>query len=269
MVASRDTPIMNAPVDYDLTDIPATYDRGHDHGGAVLAQWMQAVAAQVDPAGVHAILDLACGTGRFAPSLSDWFDAKVIGLDPSMKMLGLAQAKCAADDRVLLAGGCGEALPLQSQSIDLIFISMVFHHFADPALVGRECARVLRPGGHVCLRTITRDQIPHYPYLPFFPGARAVLERRLPTTEASCAAFEGAGLRRQFAGVVVQHIADDYAAYADKLASGADTTLASLDRREFEAGLAAIRTMHLDAGPPTAVVEPIDFMVFQKHEENA
>ena len=256
-------------MDYDLTTIPATYDCGHDHGPAVLEQWMATVASHVDPSTVHDIVDLACGTGRFAPSLAERFDATVIGIDPSLKMLQRAQPKRASSGRVLLAGGYGEALPLRTQSVDLIFISMVFHHFEDPALVARECARVLRSGGSVCLRTITRDQISNYPYLEFFPGSRPLLERRLPTLAATCGAFESAAFRRRFAGIVVQQIAPDYATYADKLSSGADTVLASLEPGEFAAGLAAIRARHAAAGPSAPIIEPIDFIVLQKVEETA
>ena len=82
-------------MDYDLTTIPATYDRGHDHGSAVLDQWMDEIASHVEASAIHDILDLACGTGRFAPSLAERFDATVIGLDPSMKMLRVAEEKCA------------------------------------------------------------------------------------------------------------------------------------------------------------------------------
>lgn len=251
-------------MDYDLTPIPATYDRGHDHGSAVLDQWMDEIAAHVDAAGVRRILDLACGTGRFAPSMAARFDATVIGLDPSMKMLSLAQDKCASENRIVLTAGYGEALPLRSESIDLIFISMVFHHFAEPIAVAGECARVLRPGGHVCLRTITRDQIANYPYLPFFPGSRPLLERRLPSVAESCASFETASLKTTATDVIVQQIASDYAEYADKLSSGADTTLASLPAGEFERGLAAIRARHTAEGSPVTIVEPIDLIVFQK-----
>lgn len=251
-------------MDYDLTAIPATYDRGHDHGSAVLDQWMTEIAAHVDANAIHDILDLACGTGRFAPSLAARFDATVIGLDPSMKMLALAQDKCAGENRIVLTAGTGEALPLRDESIDLIFISMVFHHFKDPDLVGRECGRVLRRGGTVCLRTITRDQISNYPYLPFFPGSRALLEQRLPSLVDSCAAFESTAVRTRAAKVIVQQIATSYAEYADKLASGADTTLASLHHDEFARGLAAIRARHDAEGSPVPIVEPIDLIVFQK-----
>jgi ubiquinone/menaquinone biosynthesis C-methylase UbiE len=257
-------------MDYDVTAIAETYDRGHDHGAAVLEQWMTVVASHVDPAGVHDILDLACGTGRFAPGLAERFDATVIGIDPSRKMLRQAQQnRVACHARVLLARGLGEALPLRAQSVDMIFISMVFHFFEDPFVAARECERVLRPGGRVCLRTVTLEQIPNYPYLPFFPNSRAVAERRLPTLDATCAAFEAAGLRRLFACLVVQQIAPDYGTYADKLSSGADSVLASLDPDEFAAGLASIRAKHATDTSPPPIVEPIDFVVFGNASEIA
>lgn len=257
---------MNVPVDYDRTEIPATYDRGHDHGDAVLAQWMDVVSSRVHAGGVRIVLDLACGTGRFAPALAARFGAAVIGLDPSLKMLRLAHDKCRAHAGVRLCGGFGEALPLRSRSVDLIFISMVFHHFLDPNVVGRECARVLRPGGSVFVRTITRDQMQHYPYFPFFPSIGAVLERRLPSAAETCRPFEAAGLRRVFTGTVVQQIAGNYDAYADKLSAGADTSLACLDAAEFERGLARMRARSRQA-IAEPITEPIDVMVFETCEE--
>ena len=41
-LAGRWTPIPSH-MDYDLTNIPATYDLGHDHGPAILEQWMTVI----------------------------------------------------------------------------------------------------------------------------------------------------------------------------------------------------------------------------------
>ena len=70
-------------MDYDLTAIPETYDQGHDHGTAVPEQWMTVVEAHVVSANIHRILDLACGTGRFAPALAEKFNATVINTLPT------------------------------------------------------------------------------------------------------------------------------------------------------------------------------------------
>ena len=51
----------------------------------------------------------------------------------------------------------------------MVFMSMVFHHFDDPARVAQECRRLLREDGVVCLRGASAEQIDAYPYVAFFP----------------------------------------------------------------------------------------------------
>ena len=244
---------------YDETRIPENYDRARDHGMAVHRQWMGLVGAHAAPPDAGVILDLGCGTGRFSFDLAATFQSTVIGVDPSEKMLREAGKKSGAE-RVWFARGLGEALPIASRSADLVFMSMVFHHFRDPAGVGRECRRVLRPGGRVFLRTASSEQIGRYPYVPFFPTARPLLDARIPSLRAQCAAFEAAGFEVQTSGLEVQEIARDYAAYADKLSAGADSVLASLPDDEFRDGLRAVR----DVTAGGAVTEPIDFVVFSR-----
>jgi len=77
-------------MDYDRTDIPKTYKRGRDLAPDVLKQWMDVVAGHLGEESVRCIVDLGCGTGRFSPSLAERFAARVIGIDPSMKMLAEA-----------------------------------------------------------------------------------------------------------------------------------------------------------------------------------
>lgn len=245
-------------MDYDKTNIPETYNRGRDHGPAFLQQWMRVVAAHVGE--VHDVLDLGCGTGRFSQALAVHFDANVIGIDPSRKMLREA-LNSRSISRVFYAGGSAEALPLSRNSVDMIFISMVFHHFEDAELVAQECRRVLRDNGRVCLRTASLEKISEYPYVPFFPTSRALLEKRLPSMAFQLRVFEAASFETLYCGVVTQEIAPDYSAYADKLSLRADSVLASLDDREFEAGIEALRSGTAMAND-VAVVEPIDFVVF-------
>src|SRR5947208_16615678 len=127
------------------------------------------------------ILDLGCGTGRFSEALAVRFDAEVIGIDLSKKMLEQARGK-QHDRRIRYELGRGESIPVPDNSVDLIFMSMIFHHFDNPMLAARECRRVLRDGATALVRTGTRERISSYPYVDFFPESRAILEERLPTT---------------------------------------------------------------------------------------
>lgn len=248
-------------MDYDLTEIPAAYDRGRDHGPEMLDLWMDAIESHLEGGTVSRILDLGCGTGRFSEALAVRFRADVVGIDPSMKMLAQAHGKLSVG-RVQYQRGRAEAIPFLSDSVDLIFISMSFHHFTDPFLAARECRRVLRRHGSAFVRAATRENIPSYPYVPFFPSTRSMLEELLQDNAGIRAVFEAAGFHLIASEIVIQAIAPTWGAYADKLSAGADSVLARLSRQELESGLAELRSHSVEVGAQN-VVEPIDLFVFR------
>jgi len=248
-------------MDYDATDIPVAYDRGRNHGPEVLDLWMNVVSSHVEGQHIKTILDLGCGTGRFSEALAMRFHAEVIGIDPSTKMLDQARGK-QHDARIRYEPGHGESIPLPDDSVDLIFMSMVFHHFDNPTLATGECRRVLRSGGTVFLRGGIRDHIALYPYVDFFPESVRVLEECLATSAFTREVFEAAGFQTVASEVVTQEIAPSYAAYAEKLAAGADSVLVRLSAIEFAAGMQALRS-HAARVDHQPVFEPIDVFVFR------
>lgn len=248
-------------MDYDATNIPFVYDRGRDHGPELQQLWMNFIASCVGKQRFNTILDLGCGTGRFSESLAAHFDAEVIGIDPSEKMLDQARSKL-RDHRVRYQSGCGEAIPLPDKSVDLIFMSMSFHHFNDQKRAARECRRVLRDGAVAILRTGTRERIPLYPYFEFFPASHSIMEDRLPTVAFIREVFESAGFSAVSADVVIQQISPDYVTYVEKLEAGADSVLAQLSAADFRAGIESLREYAYTAGDKP-VSEPIDVVVFR------
>jgi len=245
-------------VDYDKTEIAKTYDQARGHGPDFLALWMETVGAHIDSSTIRTVLDVGCGTGRFSAALATQLNASVIGVDPSIKMLSEAVRNGHA--HVSHVCGSAESIPLQSDCADLIFISMAFHHFTNPETAAQECRRVLRPNGRVFLRTGCGERANAYPYVPYFPSTKAMIEARLPSMEFQCEAFRAASFRVLYSGVVIQQVAVDYEAYADKLALRADSILVSLDDHEFNAGIAAVRSEKR----PGPISEPIDVVVFEK-----
>jgi ubiquinone/menaquinone biosynthesis C-methylase UbiE len=248
-------------MDYDATDIAIAYDLGRSHGPEILDLWMSTVSSFVEKRAITSILDLGCGTGRFSEALAVHFDAEVIGIDPSKKMLEQARSK-QTDRRVRYQVGRAEAIPLPDESVDLVFISMIFHHLEDPALAARECRRVLRDGGTVFLRAGTRERISAYPYVDFFPASRPILERCLTQCKDVCQVFENASFRTVAVDLVTQEIAPTFQRYVEKISAGADSILASLSQADFEAGLEALRS-HAARVDTEAVFEPIDVFVFR------
>ncbi|HXD29746.1 MAG TPA: methyltransferase domain-containing protein [Pyrinomonadaceae bacterium] len=248
-------------MDYDRTNMAAVYDQGRSHGPEVLDLWMGIISSVLEnkPA---SILDLGCGTGRFSEALAAYFDAEVIGLDPSSKMLAQAEAK-RIDSRVRYESGRGEAISLPDESVDLVFISMAFHHFEDSAQTARECFRVLHEQGTVFLRAGTCENIPLYPYVDFFPATRTILAKDLFSGEFMKDVFEKAGFQCVATKVVTQEIAPDISTYAEKLATRADSILVQLSDADFQAGLDAVRAQAASVNNE-AVFEPIDVFVFRK-----
>jgi len=248
-------------MDYDATNIASSYDLGRDHGPEFLDLWMRTISSYLEGKTIKNVLDLGCGTGRFTEGLAAHFNADVIGIDPSTKMLGQARRKL-TDSRVRYHNGRGESIPLPDNSLDLIFTSMTFHHFEDPGQVARECRRVLREGATMFLRAGSREQIPAYPYVDFFPTSLPILEERLPSGAFMRQVFESAGFQTVDARIVTQQVAPDLERYAEKLATGSDSVLASLSPADFEAGMNSLRS-RAARGPSHPVFEPIDVFVFQ------
>jgi len=249
-------------MDYDQTAMPAAYDAGRGYSPAVLDFWLRTIAAGVGADRLDDILDLGCGTGRYSAALAGHFDARVTAVDPSEKML--AQSARKAEPAVRLMHGSGEAIPLPDDSVDMVFISMVFHHFTDPPAAAGECRRVLRAGGAVCVRAGVSDGIDSYPYVPFFPRTPAILERSITTRAYIRSTFEGAGFHTDRHELVPTELAETWPAYADKIAYRADSILAQLTDAEFADGLAALRRHAATMPPDEPVVEPVDFFVFRR-----
>jgi len=99
--------------------------------------------------------------------------------------------------------------------------------------------------------------------MPFFPKVRDLLEERLPSLTFQRQTFEKGGFETLTCEVVVQQIAADYAAYADKVALKTDSIVIQLDDKDFDVGMNALRSAAAMA-PPRPVTEPIDFVVFGK-----
>lgn len=247
-------------MDYDQTAIPSAYDAGRSYAPAVLGMWLSKLDSVIRTKPVDNILDLGCGTGRYSATLADHFGAQVVAVDPSEKMLTEARRKQSARVRFLRASG--ETLPLGNRTVDMVFISMVFHHFDDPARVARECRRVLRADGVVCLRGGSAEQIDAYPYVAFFPRARSLMMKDLASAAAIEATFASAGLKRTHHEVVPSEVAGNWIAFAEKVACRADSFLVKLTDAEFAEGLAALQEHARTAPSNEPVIEPVDFFAF-------
>jgi demethylmenaquinone methyltransferase/2-methoxy-6-polyprenyl-1,4-benzoquinol methylase len=101
------------------------------------------------------VLDVATGTGDLAIDIARMVPgATVVGLDPSTKMLAIAAQKLAKrglTERVTLVEGDAQALPYGDCEMDAATIAFGIRNVPDRSLALRELARVVRPGGRICV----------------------------------------------------------------------------------------------------------------------
>ena len=248
-------------MDYDKSDIAAIYDEARALTPEALRQWLDLISTHLDRSAISLIVDLGCGTGRFSQPLAAHFAARVIAVDPSQKMLDQARRKLLAGGVVLLRASA-LALPLSDGSADLVFMSMVHHHFADPNLVAKECHRVLRDGGHVCVCNSTREA--DFPTRHFFPAMQPLIAAELPARNDIQRIFLITGFRLAAHEIVRQVVARNWQSYVHKSSLRADSFLARLSNESFNAGMAGLRAHAAEIDPSDAVTEEIDWFVFSK-----
>lgn len=113
-------------------------------------------------------LDVGAGTGLLAERLHD-LGIGVAALDPFPQMLDRLGERRPEIPRLV---GRGHDLPVPDDAFDLVYSVAVMHHIADPELVQRtlaEMVRAARPGG----RVLVWDHNPLNPYWP-------LIMRRVP-----------------------------------------------------------------------------------------
>jgi SAM-dependent methyltransferase len=98
----------------------------------------------LDPDAV--VLDLAAGTGKLTRPLVERF-RHVIAVEPDA---GMRAVLARATEAYRVLDGRAEAIPLDVDSVDAVFVGQAFHWF-DRDLAFPELQRVLRPGGGLAL----------------------------------------------------------------------------------------------------------------------
>jgi SAM-dependent methyltransferase len=153
------------------------------------------------------LLDVGCGGGRIAASLSDLRPDAVVGLDPSASQVR-AFARRAQDSPSSWAVRAGaQDLPFADDSFDYVFSSCAWKHWPDAAAGLAECRRVTRPGGTIVIVEIdgasSRDDFNRFARTTRFPPglrwaylgfAMRTVVGVAPDLDTFAASFEGLAL---------------------------------------------------------------------------
>jgi len=156
------------------------------------------------------LLDVGTGTGVLAVgALERWPGARVVGIDPSGRMLELAVEEAsrrspALPQRLRTILASADRMPLADSSVDVAVSSFVIQLVPNRAAALREILRVLRPGGRFACVTWQDDDL-HFEPDDAFADALDDLQIMPPADErdvhpytsprAAAAEFRRAGFR--------------------------------------------------------------------------
>jgi SAM-dependent methyltransferase len=245
------------------SDLARAYaDVRSDFSPELRTVWGDAVRAAAPPGRLDRLLDVGCGTGRFTALLAHVFARPALGIDGSPAML----AERVTAPALMFATGDATAIPLRASAIDLALLSMVYHLLATAgvaAAAATELHRVIRAGGRMLVRTPSLELIDTIHWLPFFPGARALDEARLPARSQIVLTFRHAGFALHAHRTIEQTFASSPEDALAKLRRRPFSTLRLLPDDAFTEGLARYEA-YCRTTPPTPPSESLDFFVFTR-----
>ena len=100
----------------------------------------------VKPKDNESIIDMGCGTGEFSNELSK-YNLKVTGIDISNKSIEICKDKYG--EKINFEVKDIENTSIKENSIDIIFLGGILHHFPDRSKVFKEAHRILKKEGRI------------------------------------------------------------------------------------------------------------------------
>jgi ubiquinone/menaquinone biosynthesis C-methylase UbiE len=245
---------------YSDPGLTARYKAARELPGETIDLWMKSLVDAIPRRRIDCILDLGCGTGRFSDALAATFDCQVLACEPSSLML-TQQSQTANVHRI---SAQAEHIPLRSGSIDLIWMSQVFHHLSDSQEAFSSMNEVLAAGGVLVVRNGTKESDHEILWPDFFPEVAQSTFHHVATRSNILQAASRSGFKNLRVQAIEQLFVDSYDAYYERIRQRALSPLVELSDRAFEVGLRRMRNW-IDAQPETRpVYESIDLFVFQK-----
>jgi len=179
------------------------------------------------------VLDLGCGTGKFARVLAERGLARVWGVDPSAEML--AEARKRLPSSVGLKLGEAERLPFKADWFDAAVLWTVVHLIQRP-LAFAELKRVLAPGGRLAIITFAQEHFTRYWQNEFFPSIPRIDLERHPSPERLSEELQSAGFETPWFVPLVQQAELSREVALERIRGRSISTFDLLDEDEIRAG---------------------------------
>ena len=221
-------------VDYEK--IAQTYDEGRSYSASKLNFWLGILKkyGKLHPHSV--VLDIGCGTGRYAIPLAERCSCSVVGIDVSEKMLDEGKKKLGGN-KVQWICADAEDLPFLKGVFDHCLMSMVVHHIRKKQKGFSEVYRVLVPNGACLIRTCSHEQLKSLPDYYFFPQALEIDMARIPDVPLLKIMLSTAGFVQVRIYEVASPSLESAEEYLTKIRNKYTSTFYLLSEGDFNKGL--------------------------------
>ena len=220
----------------DFDPLAADYDRLRPAGRAWEELSLRTLALLGD---FRRLVDVGCGTGRFATFAKARRGGRVWGVDPSAEMLRRARARTDA-------AGIGwkqapaERLPFTAGWFDAAHMHLVVHTLPDRPAALAEIARVLATGGRIAIATFAPEHFARFYLNPYFPSIASVDGARFPEPGALAGELGEAGFGDGAIERISQPVSADPQDVLERVRGRYISTLHLLEPSEYADGLARL-----------------------------
>jgi ubiquinone/menaquinone biosynthesis C-methylase UbiE len=219
----------------DFAALAGGYDRLRPAGES----WRELADRSLDELGpARRLLDVGCGTGRFAVYASERLGARVWGVDPSPEMLAQARARGARS--VGWRQAPAERLPFKDAWFDAAHAHLVLHLVDDLDGALEEIARVLGGGARLVVVSFRPEHFDGFHLNQYFPSVARIDGDRFPAPSALTDAIDRAGFMDVAAQACVQQVQLDPQAVVERARGRYISTLHLIPAQEYGQGLAAL-----------------------------
>ena len=139
---------------------------------------VDSIVAKIKSSNYKTILDFGCGTGNHIYEIAKRMRRlNLIGVEPSESMREIARKK---NPKVTIVKGNHLSVPLDENSVDMIYMVDVIHHVDNIEKMFFELNRVLKNQGNILIITVSHKQIQEKAWLSYFDGAKDISLNILP-----------------------------------------------------------------------------------------
>ena len=179
------------------------------------------------------VIDIGCGTGRYALLLASASEAQIFATDLSRAMVEQGRDKDEGKDvSWFLSDAC--RIPLAGENVDVALLFLLLHVVKDSKKTLQEAYRILRSGGHCLILAHSYSQLDRQTIFRFFPEARKLNKRRMLSLTKLRRLVREIGFHHLRSEEFAEVVTCPREVFLEKVRSKPNTSLRSMSNVDFQ-----------------------------------